>query len=396
MNLSLYFHIPFCRQRCGYCDFVTFAGFERLIPDYMDSLKKQVMMMGNGEVVHSVYFGGGTPSLLSPQEYRLFFDVIEKNFTVESSSEITLEANPGTVNIESLSGYRKVGFNRISIGMQSARKKELQLLDRAHNPEDVRAAVENARRTGFENINLDLIFGLPGQTLKDWQFSLEAALDLKPQHLSLYSLIVEERTPLARRIQTHFLSEPDDDITAEQYEWSCDRLENAGFEHYELSNWALSSEVSDFRCRHNMQYWRLLPYLGFGCGAVGFLPASRKDSGQPSTLMHNEKFITRFIKQVNQAWNLNNKEIFLQAVSTSFEMETRLFVGFRLIHEGIDPTDFKTRFHQDVYDVFGSKLNHLIKNNLLEITPGGNIRLTRKAWLVANRVFREFANEDVE
>lgn len=395
MALSLYFHIPFCRQRCGYCDFITFAGFERLIPEYMDALQHQVILMGKGEAVHTIYFGGGTPSLIPPQQYQHLFKAIRNSFSVSPSVEVTLEANPGTVDMESLCGYREVGFNRISLGMQSAISKELQLLDRTHHPQDVLLAVEKARRAGFENINLDLICGLPDQTLKEWQFSLEAALDLKPQHISLYSLILEEGTPLARKIQSHLLSEPDDDMAAEQYEWSCERLEKAGFVHYEISNWALSSADHDFRCAHNLQYWHLLPYLGFGCGAVGFLPANWQEPGESAALMQNQKSINGFIKQVRQARNSIGQDTFLQTVSRSYEMETRLFVGFRLIDEGIDPSEFKHRFHADLMEIFGETLKRLMADGLVEKASGGNFRLTRKAWLVANRVFREFANEEV-
>ncbi|HEX7555322.1 MAG TPA: radical SAM family heme chaperone HemW, partial [Leptolinea sp.] len=329
MNTSLYFHIPFCTRRCGYCDFVTYAGFERLLPAYIDALQKQVQLLSRGQPVHTIYFGGGTPSLVAVSDYQKLFNAIHSGFNVQNLAEISLEANPGTVDQALLDGYRKIGFNRISFGMQSALQNELTLLDRAHLPIDVERAVKFARNAGFENLNLDLIFGLPNQTLHDWQYSLEFALDLLPEHLSLYSLIVEVGTPLAARINQGLLPEPDEDIAAEQYDWSCHRLNKAGFSHYEISNWSKKHNQQDLRCQHNLQYWRLLPYFGFGCGAVGFLPASSHVFDVP-TLMHNERTIGRFIQTINSAFLNQNSNQFLTPVSLQYEMETRLFVGFRL------------------------------------------------------------------
>jgi oxygen-independent coproporphyrinogen III oxidase len=394
LKTSLYFHIPFCRQRCGYCDFVTFAGFDRLLPNYLEALKKQVTLMGRGEPVHTIYFGGGTPSLVPAVDYRAIFETIHSSFDVDPTAEISLEANPGTVGMEALAGYRNAGFNRISFGMQSAREDELRLLDRAHSPGEVSKAVENARSAGFDNINLDLIFGLPGQSLDDWKYSLKAALEMSPDHLSLYSLIVEEDTPLAKKIQNHILPELDEDIAAEQYEWSCSLLEEAGYNHYEISNWAKNSSKGDFRCQHNLQYWRLLPYFGFGCGAVGFLPAGWRNDQSSSMLMENESWIGKYIQQVNLAYKNRDKNIFLKAVGPAYEMETRLYVGFRLLDEGVKPIEFLDRFKVDIFQVFGPILQKLMDKSLIETLPDGTLRLTRNAWLVANRVFRKFINEE--
>jgi oxygen-independent coproporphyrinogen III oxidase len=392
MNTSLYFHIPFCRRRCGYCDFVTFAGFDRLIPQYVDALNKQVELMGDGSPVHTIFFGGGTPSLVPVSCYQELSKTIHNHFDVLPDAEISLEANPGTVDLHTLSGYREVGFNRISFGMQSAREDELLILDRAHSMEEVKQAVRNSRSAGFTNINLDLIFGLPGQTLDNWKYSLETALELEPDHLSLYSLIVEEGTPLANQIENGLLPMPDDDVAAEQYEWSCDLLAHAGYGHYEISNWAKISPNIDFRCQHNLQYWRLLPYYGFGCGAVGFLPEdSNSLTGNKSSIMQNEKWIGKYIQKVDQAFQQKTPEIFLEPVEPEYEMATRLFVGFRLLEEGVDPIEFKLRFGKDIHQIFGEKIQKLLSDDLIEYSPEGKLRLSRKAWLVANRVFREFA-----
>jgi len=390
MPLSLYFHIPFCKSRCGYCDFVTFAGFERLIPEYVHALEKQVSLCSSNDEVRTIFFGGGTPSLVPPEHYARLFITIRESFRLLPDAEITLEANPGTVDNRSLSEFRNMGFNRISFGMQSARPSELQMLERQHRPEDVVRAVTLSREAGFENINLDLIFGIPGQILKDWKGSLQAALDLSPEHLSLYSLIIEEGTPLARRIERGDIPHPDDDITADQYEWSCRVLEDAGFRHYEISNWAKVDVSRDLRCQHNMQYWRLGPYLGFGCGAVGFLPARKDAPRSPGQLMQNEGGINNYIKQVNLVNKRGDDSIFFKPVTETYEMETLLFMGFRLLQEGINPTEFQHRFNVDLQQVFGERIDGLFERGLIELSPEGNYRLTRNAWFTSNQVLREF------
>lgn len=395
MEASLYFHIPFCRRRCGYCDFVTFAGFERLIPAYIQSLKKQVTLFSDDIPIHTIFFGGGTPSLVTPDLYMDLFDTIKQRVIVLDSAEISLEANPGTVTLESLQGYRRAGFNRISFGMQSARGDELRLLDRQHTAADITGAMQNARIAGFDNINLDLIFGLPGQTLEAWKESLTAALDFHPEHLSLYSLIVEEGTPLARRIDVGITDAPDDDMAAEQYEWTCEFLDSVGFDHYEISNWALRQPGRDLRCRHNLQYWRLLPYFGFGCGAVGFLPkATSRFSTSAPVIMQNPKWIGAYTRQVEEAAKNTSATDFLETVDADYEMNTFMFTGFRLLQEGISPAGFRHRFGKDIETVFGRPLKKLHNARLVETAPDGTIRLTRGAWLVANRVFREFAGDD--
>jgi oxygen-independent coproporphyrinogen-3 oxidase len=294
-----------------------------------------------------------------------------------------------------LKAYSEAGFNRISFGMQSVREDELRLLDRSHRTVDVTGAMANARKAGFDNINLDLIFGLPGQGMDAWQESLRAAMEYKPEHLSLYSLIVEEGTPLARQIEMGSISAPDDDMAAEQYEWTCRFLEEACFEHYEISNWAHRQPGRDLRCRHNLQYWRLLPYYGFGCGAVGFLPGgSTRFSRNSSMIMQNEKYIGRYIRQVEEAGAINSVTGFIEPVDADYEMNTFMFTGFRLLEEGIKPAEFQQRFNADLDVVFGPRMKTLRESGLIETTPEGNIRLTRNAWLVANRVFREFTGDE--
>jgi oxygen-independent coproporphyrinogen-3 oxidase len=391
MNTSLYFHIPFCTSRCGYCDFLTYAGFERLIPAYMSALCIQVEQIGKGQKIHSIYFGGGTPSLVLPPAYENLFSTIRSKFDVNENCEISLEANPGSVDIAKLEGYFQAGFNRISFGMQSARESELKLLERSHNPGDIEKAVSMARLAGFKNINLDLIFGIPGQSLADWQFSLEQALRLEPEHLSLYSLIVEDGTPLARQIALGLVHEPNEDIAAEQYEWTCERLEQAGYHHYEISNWARIDKTNDNRCQHNLQYWRLNPYLGFGAGAVGFLPANN-EFDKAALTMTNANTIGKYIRDVNINKRGIGSRFYMKPVSTLFEKETFLFVGFRLLDEGINLEEYEHRFQTNPFQDFGEKLSKLQEAGLIENLTNANLRVTKKGWLLANRVFREFSS----
>src|SRR5690349_16571376 len=288
--LSLYFHVPFCTHRCAYCDFNTYAGQEEMIPSYVEALCKEIEFVGSlwragrnqREVeaslqAHTIFFGGGTPSLLSPEQFETIFKSICNNFTLTDDLEITTEANPGTVSYENLLELRRIGINRISYGVQSANTEELRMLERAHNFFDVIEAVANSRKAGFDNLNLDLIYGLPEQTLPTWQSTVKRILDLHPEHISAYALTLEHGTPFGRWSSKGLLPLPDPDLAAEMYEWASKILETNGYVQYEISNWAkLKDEVlnreyspfiphsSAFVCRHNLQYWRGLPYLAFG------------------------------------------------------------------------------------------------------------------------------------
>ncbi len=277
---SLYFHIPFCTHRCAYCDFNTYAGQEIMIPAYVEALCKEIRLVGGSSperlLIHTLFFGGGTPSLLTAQQFEQILQTIHTflNLTPSKKSgfsetseilETSLEANPGTVTLDSLQALRKIGFNRISFGVQSFHEDELRQLERIHDPFDVLEAVRWARRAGFENLNLDLIYGLPEQTIVRWQESLRRAVALAPEHLSLYALTIENGTPFGRWATRGLLPMPDPDLAADMYEAASDYLAGQGYYQYEISNWSKPG----FQCRHNLQYWRNQPYLGFGAGAHG-------------------------------------------------------------------------------------------------------------------------------
>src|SRR5918995_1403077 len=289
---SLYFHIPFCSHRCAYCDFNTYAGQEEMIPAYVDALGKEVEVVGksaraawsrsdHGAAVeaHTIFFGGGTPSLLTPNQFKTIFQSIRRNFTLTEDAEITIEANPGTVSYNDLAELRRIGVNRISYGVQSANTEELRMLERVHDFFDVIEAVSSARKAGFRNLNLDLIYGLPEQTLTTWQTTVNRILDLHPEHISAYALTLEHGTPFGRWASRGILPLPDPDLAAEMYEWLSETLESNGYVQYEISNWAKlkdedgrrkDAQASSFQCLHNLQYWRGLPYLAFGAGAHGY------------------------------------------------------------------------------------------------------------------------------
>ena len=264
-KLGLYIHIPFCRSKCDYCDFYSLANREDRMDDYQKALLahlRETAPLAQDIPVDTIYFGGGTPSFYGEKRLRELLAAIKKEFRVEKDAEITLEANPDSVDLKALRALRRAGFNRLSLGMQSACPAELEAVHRPHTVKQVDEAVAAAKKAGFKNLSLDLIYGLPGQTMDSWKATVEHALSLIPQHLSCYGLKVEEGTPLAARVaQGEIL--PDDDQQADLYLWTVGRLERAGYPQYEISNFAKPG----FASRHNLRYWLTQPYIGFGPGA---------------------------------------------------------------------------------------------------------------------------------
>ena len=264
-KLGIYIHIPFCRSKCDYCDFYSLAGKEGRMDDYQKALLAHIAEtapLAAGYTVDTVYFGGGTPSFYGEKRLRELLAAIQKQYRVERDAEITFEANPDSVDVKTLRRLRKGGFNRISMGMQSACPGELEAIHRPHTVQQADDAVTAARKARFKNLSLDLIYGLPGQTTESWKQTVEHALSLIPQHLSCYGLKVEEGTPLAARVAAGE-ELPDDDMQADLYLWTVGRLERAGYPQYEISNFAKPG----FESRHNLRYWLTRPYIGFGPGA---------------------------------------------------------------------------------------------------------------------------------
>lgn len=389
---SLYIHVPFCIHRCAYCDFNTYAGMEKKIPAYVDALCQEMRLVsrsaGKKLPAHTIFFGGGTPSVLPEWSIGQILDTVRESYDLNDDAEITLEANPGTVSLEYLRFLRAQGVNRLSFGMQSADDRELHWLTRQHIFQDVVHAVEWARAAGFENLSLDLIFGLPAQTMETWTRSLEQALKLEPEHLSLYSLIVEPETPLFRWVERGLVENPDDDNAAGMYEYAMERLETAGFKQYEISNWARPGRSGGILAsKHNMQYWLNLPYLGFGAGAHGYAAGMRTANVKP---------IDGFIRKVKESGDLvfplSPANAAVSEVDREEEIAETMMVGLRLTEQGVNEEVFQSRFGQNLEELFSKQIKRLRAEGLLEWDGDGarHLRLTKYGRLLGNRVFREF------
>jgi oxygen-independent coproporphyrinogen-3 oxidase len=426
---SLYFHIPFCTHRCAYCDFNTFAGQESLIPAYVEALCNEVRFVAKSAPerlsVHTLFFGGGTPTLLTPQQFEQILQTVRYHFTLyspessyasgtsdtsetsgsfgtngasgsSSTLETSLEANPGTVTLDSLRRLRRIGFNRISFGVQSFHPDELRLLERIHSPLDVLEAVRWARKAGFDNLNLDFIYGLPEQTFVRWQESLRRAVYLAPQHLSLYALTIEQGTPFGRWAARGLLPIPDPDLAADMYEWASDYLAGQGYEQYEISNWSKPG----FQCRHNLQYWHNQTYLGFGAGAHG-CANSLRISNVLRISTYNERLSSDHLIPdhliPDYTFPLSPAAVTRTRLTSYVEMQETLMLGLRLTQEGISLQAFHTRFGQGLMDVFGNEVDELVGLGLLEwartfeVSKTSKVlRLTRRGRLLGNQVFMRF------
>jgi oxygen-independent coproporphyrinogen III oxidase len=386
---SLYFHIPFCVHRCAYCDFNTYARQESLIPVYVDALCSEIRGVAASAPqrleAHTIFFGGGTPSLLSSSQFESIIKTTRDSFDLAPDAEISLEANPGTVTLDSLRDLRLLGFNRLSLGVQSTHPDELRQLERIHDTFDVIDAVAWARRAGFDNLNLDLIFGLPEQSLARWQATVKMILGLQPEHLSLYALTVEHGTPFGRWVQRGLLPMPDPDTAADMYEWAGEVLDQAGFEQYEISNWAKPGR----QCRHNLTYWRNQPYLGFGSGAHGCAGRLRI-----SNVLRIKTYLERLHPDhpvPDTHFPLSPATVHQTRIYRRVEMQETMLTGLRLTREGVSAEDFAVRFGVQVRDVFGREIDELIGLSLLEWT-GPVLRLTKRGRLLGNQVFMRFVD----
>lgn len=374
---AVYIHIPFCHHRCSYCDFNIYAGMKALHTPYVETVIREIEIAATrlrGGRVPSIYVGGGTPSLLPPHLIERLLTAVRTCFDVDPEAEITLEANPGEVPADYFARLRSAGVNRLSLGVQASHADELQLLRRGHSFQAARAAYEAARRAGFDNINVDLIYGLPAQSIERWRETLERVIDLRPDHLSAYSLQVEERTAMLRWIQTGRVSAPREDDVADMYELAQDLLAQAGFTHYEISNWARSADRAS---RHNLVYWRNKPYFGFGCGAHSYYAGRRY-----SNALHPRGYIER-IQQTGEA--LAEAE----QIDRALEMGETLMLGLRLIEEGVERARFADRFGVELDAVYGVIIQRLSDQGLIE-NSAERVRLTPRGRLLGNRVFGEF------
>ncbi|MFZ5818857.1 MAG: radical SAM family heme chaperone HemW [Chloroflexota bacterium] len=410
--LSVYLHVPFCVHRCAYCDFNTYAGQEASIPSYVDALVNEINYLGQAtarlpddQTIGTIFFGGGTPSLLSPPQLASVMDALRAAFALSPHLEVTLEANPGTTSPDDLHRLRAIGINRLSYGVQSANPGELRLLERAHDFFDVIASVKWARQAGFDNLNLDLIYGLPEQTLADWQTSLRRVLDLHPEHLSLYALTLEHGAPFGRWAARGLLPTPDPDLAADMYEWAGEYLSANGYVQYEISNWAKANsefrlQTSEFMCRHNLQYWRGLPYLGLGAGAHGYANGYRY-SNALRIKTYIERFTAGQFPITSYQFPLTPAAVNQHRQTPQDDMSEFMLNGLRLTREGVSPETFRARFGRDLRAVFGREVEELLRLGLLEWAGespsparrgdrGEVLRLTVRGRLLGNQAFLRF------
>lgn len=380
MSLSLYVHVPFCARKCPYCDFNTYAGLAALYQPLTDALVTEIERAGERHGrpgVHTIFLGGGTPTVLNAHQLSAIFEACYRAFAIDKTAEITSEANPGTVDQARFTTLRALGVNRLSLGVQSFQPAELDFLGRIHTADDAVIAFRAARAAGFDNINLDFMFGLPGQTLTTWHDTLDQALALGPEHLSLYSLIVEDHTPLADWVASGRVNLPDEDLAADQYEAAQQRLAAAGYVHYEISNWARPVANDIWQCRHNLTYWRNQDYLGFGPGAFSGLGGRR---------WSNLRGPADYIRRITAGESTIDWE---ETATPRLAMGETMMVGLRLLQEGVDRHHFEARFGQDILTAYPTQVADLHAHGLLEVTAD-QVRLTPAAILIGNQVFGRF------
>jgi oxygen-independent coproporphyrinogen-3 oxidase len=365
--------VPFCRHKCPYCSFISYDGRADDITLYADALKRELGVRAGGERVRSVYFGGGTPSLLPAEHVIGILRHINTLFTIDRAAEITMEANPGTIDRACLKAVREAGINRLSLGVQSFNDDELKMLGRIHTAAEAVEAIEAARSAGFDNLNIDLIYGLPGQTAAGWRKSLEKAVSLKPEHISLYALTLEEDTPLYKTIEAGGLPAIDSDTAADHYELAEEMLAARGYGHYEISNWALPGRES----RHNLTYWRNEPYIGVGAAAHSCMNGRRFANTKDL-----DKYIAGFSGETLPPPELDEK------ITPELELAESVILGLRL-GEGIKIEDIRQRYGVDVLTRYRPQVEEMVGAGLLE-RSNGNIRLTGRGRLMSNEVFWRF------
>ncbi len=384
LPLALYIHIPFCLRKCPYCDFNTYAGRAGQYDDFVQALATDIQRTGaalGAPSLRTIFLGGGTPTVLQPQHLHKIFEALHRGFHILPDAEITSEANPGAVDARRFATLRQLGVNRLSMGVQSFDDAELRFLGRIHSAEEARAAFHLARDLGFDNINLDFIFGLPQQAPAAWRRTLHTAIELQTEHLSLYSLTVEPGTALATQVARGHIPTPDPDLAADFYEIAQETLAAAQFQHYEISNWARGPLGADllptFAARHNVIYWRNQPYLGFGPGAHSWFGGVRR-------AVAND--VATYIRRVTAGEPYWSQQ---EPIDRALEMGETMMMGLRLVQAGVERDAFRQRFGIDVTEAYPRQISDLLAAELIELTPH-RLRLTPRALLLGNEVFAAF------
>ena len=372
-ELEIYLHIPFCVRKCEYCDFLSFAAEKSRYRDYGKALEAEAencLLPSGSYEVSTVFFGGGTPSLFPGEEIGRILETLRRRFDFRPEAEISLEANPGTVTGDKLGLYRQAGINRISFGCQSTENEELRRLGRIHSYEDFLESWQLAGEAGLTNRNIDLKSGLPGQTLASWERSLRQVAALEPEHISAYSLIVEEGTPFYEKQGA--LNLPGEEEERQMYEITHEILEQYGFCQYEISNYARPG----YACRHNLGYWRGKEYLGLGLGASSLLGHSRYQNTRDFRLYLEKSADTGAIRRETETLELRDRQA------------EYMILGLRLT-QGVSREEFRRRFGQDLDQVYGPVVDRYVKMGLLEEREGW-IRLTRRGISLSNTVMADF------
>lgn len=369
-ELELYIHIPFCVRKCAYCDFLSGPADYEAQKSYKEALIREIENVESfaDSEVSSIFIGGGTPSVFSEQWMAEVLEKVYTHFNVRQDAEISIEANPGTVDLGKLAVYRQAGINRISFGCQSGDNRELKLLGRIHTWEEFRESFSMAREAGFSNINVDLMSGLPGQSLASWEDSLYKTAQLKPEHISAYSLIIEEGTPFA----SQKLELPDEEEERNMYERTREILEDWGYHQYEISNYARPGR----ECRHNLGYWQRKEYLGLGLGSASLVGETR---------FSNTRNMENYLNNSDSAAKIREER---EILTVQEQMEEFMFLGLRMT-EGISVTEFREVFGVSLEQIYGKVLEKYKKLELLE-ERGGRLRLTRKGISVSNPVLADF------
>lgn len=378
-ELGIYVHIPFCKQKCYYCDFISYANKEEKIKHYVECLKKEIEaeknIYKNEEYkITTIYIGGGTPSFIDASYIEIIINTIKQNYKLSENPEITIEVNPGTINEEKIRKYKDIGINRISIGLQTTKNNILKQIGRIHTYEEFLECYEIARKSNFKNINVDLMLGLPNQTLEDLTESLKEIISLNPNHISLYSLILEENTKLEKMVEKKEVILPTEDLEREMYWKTKNILEENGYIHYEISNFAKKG----FESKHNMNCWDQKEYLGFGVSAHSYINKKR---------YCNTSKIEEYIENIQNSEMQNNRTI-CEVQNKNDEEKEYMLLGLRKI-EGVDIQEFKSKFIDNPIYIFHKELQKLVSEDLIEIDLN-KIKLTKKGLDFANIVWEEF------
>jgi len=395
MKTGIYVHVPFCLRRCTYCDFNTYTGLLGLEEAYVAALVYEIELRAERAAdieAETLYFGGGTPSLLGEESVARIIQAVRRHFNLPWRAEVTLEANPGTLDGLYLEDLRDTGVNRLSLGVQSAQEDELELLGRIHSWEDAVVSVQQAREAGFDNVSIDLIFGLPNQSLREWEATLARVLAFGPNHLSLYALQLEHGTPLAEAVALGDVSVPDADLAADMYESASATLQGAGFWQYEISNWAMGTDpapsvwalppggvtegIGPCISHHNLIYWRNEPWIGLGAGAHSWF-RGRRWSNHPHPRIYANAMRSGRVRGFTDA-----------SIDQSVEMGETMMMGLRLA-EGVTAARFEAAFGRRLVEIYGATIDRFGEIGLVS-WDGERVRLTERGRLLGNQVFEAF------